>query len=92
MLTPWVKYNIFLVLPVTTALSIYLLYLGSQQWAYSGPHFFTVTQNRASVQGTIQIISIVLGFGQILVLCRLINYATRIKSVHYAFVTPVYKA
>lgn len=90
MVTPWLKYNIFLALPLTTALSIYLLYLSSQQWTYSGPLYSTITQNRASVQGSIQIISIILGFGQVLVICRLINYATRIKSMHNAFVASCY--
>jgi len=75
----WSLYSNFSIVLLTTSLSIFLFYASSKQLYFPGQLF--VARNRATIQISIQILSNVLGFAQVQVLCKLINYATRIWLV-----------
>jgi hypothetical protein len=77
------KYRGFLGLLVTTTCSILLLEADRRKAAYSGAFYTTVIQNRASVQIVIQIIAATFGLIQVSALCRVFNYATRIRLAQH---------
>lgn len=67
----------FLCLLLTTPMSIFLLYCSMTDARYSGDFYYFIAQNRPMVQLGVQIIANLLAISQILVLCRLINFALR---------------
>lgn len=72
----------FLALLLTTPASAFLLHCSVNTVRYSGPFFNFIVDNRPSVQFAVQIIANLLSIAQILVLCRLINFAVRRRLVH----------
>ncbi|KAH0536094.1 hypothetical protein FGG08_006999 [Glutinoglossum americanum] len=74
----WDKYSEFLLLISTTVMSSILVASNAQHWTVSGRLYSIIAGNRASVQIVVQIISNLLGLAQVTVLCRLINFATRL--------------
>ena len=70
-------HNNFLVLIVTTPVSIWLFYGSLNGVLYSGNFFNFVTDNRPTVQFAVQLLANLLSMLQIIVLCRLINFGVR---------------
>ncbi|CAM1508967.1 Fc.00g027060.m01.CDS01 [Cosmosporella sp. VM-42] len=70
-------HNNFLVLILTTSVSIWLLYGSLNEILFSGSFFNFVTDNRPTVQFAVQILANLLSMLQIIVLCRLINFGVR---------------
>jgi hypothetical protein len=67
----------FCALLLTTPVSIFLLNSAVNEARFSGGFFTFIEQNRPVVQFAIQIIANLLSIAQILVLCRLLNFAVR---------------
>lgn len=77
------RYHAFLFpLFFTTALSLYLLIGNARNWVLSGKVVGIAQAHRATIQLIIQVISHILGWAQILVICRLINLELRLKFNH----------
>lgn len=73
------KFNIFYALSLTTTTAALLVAADNLQWSSTGKFYHLVANNRASVQIVIQVLANLLGLIQVTAICRLINYATRIR-------------
>lgn len=67
----------FLTLLFTTPVSFFLLYASVQSTRFPGDFFDFISNNRPSVQFAVQLIANFLSAAQVIVLCRLINFAIR---------------
>uniref|UniRef100_A0A0B7KG89 Uncharacterized protein n=1 Tax=Bionectria ochroleuca TaxID=29856 RepID=A0A0B7KG89_BIOOC len=67
----------FLTLLFTTPVSFFLLYASVQSIRFPGGFFDFISNNRPSVQFAVQLIANFLSAAQVIVLCRLINFAIR---------------
>lgn len=76
-----VEHSNFLTLLITTPVSIFLLHATIRESRYSGDFFTFIVANRPLVQLAVQIIANLLSIAQILVLCRLVNFAVRRRFV-----------
>ena len=74
-------FRLFVLFPLflTTALSIFLTIANARNWVYSGAIVGFTQAHRATIQFVIQVLSHIFGFAQTLVLCRVINYALRLR-------------
>lgn len=77
----WRKWSAFQGLLVTTAISAVLIVGTARNWTIGGKHYEDITNNRATAQLAIQLVSGLLGLIHITVICRLINHASRIYLV-----------
>lgn len=77
-----VDHSNFLTLLLTTPASVFLVYSAVIQSRYSGNFYNFIIENRPLVQLAVQIIANLLSITQILVLCRLINFAVRRQFVN----------
>ncbi|OCL07572.1 hypothetical protein AOQ84DRAFT_408733 [Glonium stellatum] len=75
----WAKHNAFCGLFITTTLSSVLLAADVLHWAVSESRYHTIVAHRASVGLTVQVLYGLLGLFHVTVVCRLINYATRLR-------------
>ncbi|OCK79443.1 hypothetical protein K432DRAFT_455416 [Lepidopterella palustris CBS 459.81] len=75
----WTKHNAFYGLAITTVTSALLLAADSHHWTVAGHIFYVVTSHRASVGLAVQLLSGILGLLHVTAVCRLINYATRLR-------------
>ncbi|KAH8889056.1 hypothetical protein GQ53DRAFT_723854 [Thozetella sp. PMI_491] len=69
----------FLLLTLTTGLSLVLLVSDAQQWVVRSGMDSFIAANRASVQLVVQVIANGLGFFNMFVVCKLLNYRTRLR-------------
>ncbi|KAK7910761.1 hypothetical protein PG985_013242 [Apiospora marii] len=72
------KHGPFYGLIITTALSVLLVTANKKSWTVPDDLYRTFVNNRASVQLAIQVLANLLGLVFSGVICKLINYATRI--------------
>ncbi|TVY16414.1 hypothetical protein LARI1_G006951 [Lachnellula arida] len=72
------KYGVFAILIVTTTISSLLVASAGSKWSVSGATYISLQTDRASVQTAVQIVSAILGYFQLSVVCCLINYSTRL--------------
>ncbi|RAK95481.1 uncharacterized protein BO80DRAFT_418752, partial [Aspergillus ibericus CBS 121593] len=75
---PWAHHLIYLLLLLPTGLSITLLLSDSRHWTLTGDLYTFINTYRTSVQTAIQILATLLSTIQLVIICRLINHATRI--------------
>lgn len=77
---------------ILTTTTISILVAGTNRnWTTSGQAYTTLNTYRSSVQIVVQLLSAVLGYFQVCVVCRLINFATRIRfSTHAATLDTLY--
>lgn len=61
----------------SVTLSVVLLVSHGLEWTATGDFYHLVSSNRATAQLMVQIASNLLGFANLLVICRIINYDTR---------------
>ncbi|RJE18293.1 hypothetical protein PHISCL_09370 [Aspergillus sclerotialis] len=78
---PWPQYLGFCLLLFPTAVSFLLLASSARDWEVSGYSYLIITRNRTTVQIIVQIISNGLCLIQVFTVCRLINFATRIRFI-----------
>lgn len=76
---PWQHYLVFTLLLLPTLASLLLLVSNAEEWSLTGYAYRIVTGNRATTQIIVQILSQSLCLIQIFTICRLINFATRIR-------------
>ncbi|KAK0510924.1 hypothetical protein JMJ35_006476 [Cladonia borealis] len=76
---PLRKTGIFTVLIVTTLVTFLLMASTVNSRTISGGTYNALQRNRASVQIAVQVVSAILGYLQVSVVCCLINYATRLR-------------
>ncbi|RAK82563.1 uncharacterized protein BO72DRAFT_443424 [Aspergillus fijiensis CBS 313.89] len=80
---PWTEHLIFLLLLLPTTLSILLLLSDSLDWTIAdGSIYGLINGYRTSVQTGVQALATLLSTVQLLIICRLINQATRIRFAH----------
>ncbi|KAK8135472.1 hypothetical protein PG984_003412 [Apiospora sp. TS-2023a] len=72
------KHGPFYGLIITTALSVLLVIANKKSWTVPDDFYRVIISNRASVQLAIQVLANLLGLVFSGVICKLINYATRI--------------
>lgn len=76
---PLRKWLGFLGLIPTTLIVSFLVAGTNRKWTTSGRAYTTLIEYRSSVQIAVQLVSALLGFLEVSVVCRLINLATRIR-------------
>ncbi|PYH79461.1 hypothetical protein BO82DRAFT_356433 [Aspergillus uvarum CBS 121591] len=82
---PWTEHLIFLLLLLPTTLSIVLLLADSLHWTIAdGSIYGLINSYRTSVQTGVQALATLLSTVQLLIICRLINQATRIRFAHHS--------
>ncbi|PYI22376.1 hypothetical protein BO99DRAFT_440850 [Aspergillus violaceofuscus CBS 115571] len=81
---PWTEHLIFLLLLLPTTLSIVLLLADRLHWTIAdGSIYGLINSYRTSVQTGVQALATLLSTVQLLIICRLINQATRIRFAHH---------
>lgn len=75
----WIRYNTFYGLSVTTALATSLLAADRYNWRSSGVFFQVVNQFPGSVAFVVQLLAAFFGVIHVAVVCKLINYALRLR-------------
>ncbi|KAJ9129746.1 hypothetical protein NKR23_g12469 [Pleurostoma richardsiae] len=72
-------YGPFLALAPTTFLSLLLLISDRKHWVASPSIYVLIAANRATIQLVVQVLASILGFLNFLIVCKLINYHTRLR-------------
>jgi hypothetical protein len=75
----WIRYNTFYGLVFTTALSTALLAADLYEWRATGYFFVLANRFPGSVALIVQLLSAFFGLIHVAVICRLINYALRLR-------------
>jgi len=75
----WIRYNTFYGLLVTTGLATSLLAADRFQWRASGLVFQVANRYPASVAFIVQLLAALFGVIHVAVICKLINYALRLR-------------
>ncbi|KAF2116069.1 hypothetical protein BDV96DRAFT_491909 [Lophiotrema nucula] len=75
----WTRYNTFYGLLFTTTLATLLLAADRNQWRVTGYFFLVANRFPATVALTVQLLAAFFGLIHVAVICRLINFALRIR-------------
>ena len=75
----WSRYNTFYGLMFTTTLATLLLAADQNQWRVTGYFFRVANRFPATVALTVQLLAAFFGLIHVAVVCRLINFALRIR-------------
>ncbi|RAL09770.1 uncharacterized protein BO97DRAFT_395817 [Aspergillus homomorphus CBS 101889] len=79
----WTEHLIFLLLLLPTTLSTALLLSDTSHWTMAGSLYGLINEYRTSVQTGVQALATLLSTVQLLLICRLINQATRIRFAQH---------
>ncbi|KAJ9132248.1 hypothetical protein NKR23_g11362 [Pleurostoma richardsiae] len=82
----WQKWSVFQGLTVTTGVSIVLIVVTARNLTIGGDLYEYITQNRATTQLAVQLVSSLLGLIHVSVLCRLINHGARLHLAKHCSV------
>lgn len=75
----WIRYNTFYGLVITTSLATSLLAADRFEWRATGVFFKVANQFPASVAFVVQLLAAFFGVIHVAVICKLINYALRLR-------------
>jgi hypothetical protein len=75
----WIRYNTFYGLVFTTSLASLLLVADVYEWRATGYFFTLANEHPATVALTVQLLAALFGLIHVAVVCRLINFALRLR-------------